>query len=259
MTEKNNFLEAMWKKVEEKETDIQIFEAVSKGKTGASMLVFFRDLISPAGIHGIFAGMADVICIAFIVTVICFWLGYQLIFQEESNVYSVVFLCAPVFYGAVFWLAWLKESQRNTYSILMSCKYTFFHLLAFRMLITSLAGILANSVYLGILMIWFPASGFRLFAVSFSSLMIFSAILVVCLTKIPGRKGKQAIAVASTLWFSVNLFCYWNFSEHYARILQEIPIYLLIGVMVITIAVYLNGLFHMTTVRFRKEYADAAN
>ena len=253
-----DFLKQMWNKAETKEANIKIYEMMTRERPMDSFADFMVDMVQGVGLREIFAGMADVTCVAFAVTLLIFWAGYQMLFQDLGDVYSIAFLGAPILYGVVFLLSWLKESQMHTYNVQMSCKYTFFHLLAFRMFVSSLGGMAVNSLYITFLKFQYSVSFIRLFTLSFSSLMLFSVLLMICLTVFSARAGLWGAMGLPALWLIVNVFIYWYFDTVYTRFLQSVPVWALAVAAAMLSVIYIRGLLRMTTIGFRKGYADAA-
>lgn len=260
------FLEKMWEKAAAKQEIEKLAEAVVRGeekraalrKKGerAGMAGFLRDIFRGIGIRQIYAGMADVLCISFTVTICLLCLLMQSIGVLGIRAEAAAFVGSPLLYGCIFLLFWMKDAQSDVYGLQMSCKYTFFHLLAARMFAASLLGMGCNGLYVLVLFLRYQADGLRLAAISFSALTCFSLLLTVGLEK--GRRFGWAAAACGG-WAAVNLAVFFQFPEGYGALLQRIPAYLFLAVGAAGTALYLRQLVFITTLKFRKEYSDAAD
>lgn len=220
------------------------------------MAVFFRDMFRGIGIRQIYGGMADVLCISAAVTGLLLYLLTQSVGGLGISADAAVFCGSPLLYGCIFLLFWMKDAQSDVYGLEMSCKYTFFHLLAARMFAASLLGMGCNGLYVLVLILRYRADGLRLAAVSFSALACFSLLLTAGLEK--GKRFGWAAAVCGG-WVTVNLTAFFRFPNGYGALLERIPAYLFLAGGAAGTALYLRQLLLMTTLKFRKEYSDAAN
>lgn len=262
------FLEKMWAKVAAKEESEKLAEEIVRGEESTlriaapgnrkrlSMFTFLRDMFLGMGIRQVYAGMTDVICISFTITFCLLYLLMQSTRDFNVSMDMVVFAGSPLLYGCIFLLFWMKDAQSDVYGLQMSCKYTFFHILAARMFAASLLGMGCNGLYVLVLILRYQADGLRLVAISFSSLTCFSVLLLAGIEK--GRHFGWAVAVCVG-WVSVNLIAFFNFTYAYKDLLGRIPVYLFLVVGAAGTMFYLWQLLFMTTLKFRKEYSDASN
>ena len=237
-----------------------VFRAKASNKTDSaeplSMTAFLKDMFRGIGIGQVYAGMADVLCISFAVTVCLLYLLTQGARSQGVSMDMAVFSGSPLLYGCIFLLFWMKDAQSDVYGLQMSCKYTFFHVLAARMLAASLLGMGCNGLYVLVLILRYQADGLRLGAISFSALACFSVLLMTGIEK--GRHFGWAAAVCVG-WVSVNLAAFFNFTYAYGELLGRIPVYLFLAVGAGAAILYFRQLLFMTTLTFRKEYTDASN
>lgn len=140
-------------------------------------------MLKGIGPGAVFYGMADVLAVAFAVTVLCFWAIYSALGQNPLWLPQAVFVSAPLLYGLIFLFSWIKELQNGTFAQQLSYRYTFFHVLAIRMFASSFMGLGVNGIYALLLALSCPVDGVRLFALSFTSLMLFSLILLIGIYK----------------------------------------------------------------------------
>lgn len=250
------FLSGMWDRVEKKEADIRLYEAVEdtlpEKRTGISG--FFRNALFGLGLRELLFGMNDCLVVAMCISLMIFFFGYRMTALDADSVYATAFLSAPSLFGAFFWLGWLKERQSRTYGVQMSCKYTFFHVLTARMLFAGATGLIFNLAYMIVLIMKCPADMLRLMAISFSSLMIFSLILVFFIER--GKSIRNAL-IGAALWMVVNAFVAWNFSSFYQSLLKQVPLAVLLVVGAAAMVFSLYELSKMTSLSFRKGYTNA--
>lgn len=270
-----DFLAGMWAKAETKEENVKLAEKIIREKdmsaefaenikgsgniekTGHTVTaVFFLEMIRGIGIRQVYAGMADVLCIAFAGTGFLLYLLMRCVTGLGVSMDIAVFCGSPLLYGCIFLLFWIKDKQNAIYGLQMSFKYTFFHVLAVRMLAASLLGMCWNGLYVAVLILRYRVDGLRLLAISFSSLACFSVLLMAGMEK--GRHFRWAAAVCVG-WVAVNLTALYNFAGIYGELLGRIPVYLFLGAGAAGMLFYFRQLLFMTTLTFRKEYSDASN
>lgn len=232
----------------------RVFAALAENGTG--MTGFFRDMFRGIGMRQIYAGMADVLCISFAVTFCVLYLLMQSTRSLGVSMDAAVFGGSPLLYVCLFLLFWVKDAQSGVYGLQMSCKYTFFHILAARMFAASVLGMGCNGLYVLVLILRYQADGLRLGAISFSALACFSVLLMAGIEK--GRRFGWAAAVCGG-WAAVNLTAFFCFADAYGELLGRIPVYVFLAGGAGCAALYFRQLLFMTTLGFRKEYSDASN
>lgn len=99
-----------------------------------------------------------------------------------------------------------------------------------------------------------PADMLRLMAISFSSLMIFSLILVFFIER--GKSIRNAL-IGAGLWMAVNAFVALNFTTFYQSLLKQVPLAVLLTVGAAAMVFCLYELSKMTSLSFRKGYTNA--
>lgn len=256
MQPENEFLEAMWKKAARKEENLRLAEELSRLPKEGGMDSFLWDIFFGIGLGQLYAYMTDILFLSFSLAVFVLTIGMKLVGNGFANAYSVVFTAAPVLYAAIFYLSSVKEKQNQTYEQLMSCKYTFFHLMTARMFLSSLMGLGFNLAYVVILAVRYEADIPRMLATAFASLMIFSLILVLGIEK--GRKIAWGAAV-SGIWIMGNLLLTGLAVDWYCILLERIPVTLLAAAGVTAAVIYGRHLLILCGQTFRKEYTNAAN
>lgn len=256
MNDREAFLEGMWKKVAEREQTFRAAGCLLEETAKPDFAGFLRNMFVEIGIRQLYAGMAGVISIAFVIAILAAYLLLQIMLQIGENVYTAAFFSAPLLYVGIFTLFWLREQGSGCYELQMSCKYTFCHVLAARMLGECLTGFAFNGVYAAVLALHCKADGMRLFAVSFSSLMLFAMFAAAGI--LWGRQIR-GMACICTFWLLANAAFLLSVPAAYGRLLEELPVFLFIGVGLSGMCVYIKQLISMTAPAFRKEYTNAAN
>ena len=211
-------------------------------------------MLKGIGPGAVFYGMTDVLAVAFAVTVLCFWAIYSALGQNPLWLPQAVFVSAPLLYGLIFLFSWIKELQNGTFAQQLSYRYTFFHVLAIRMFASSFMGLGVNGIYALLLALRCPVDGVRLFALSFTSLMLFSLILLIGILK--GGSIYKGLALGGA-WMAVQAGGALFFNGDYQRLLDAVPIYVLIGAGLGALVIYMRELARFLGVGFRKEYMDA--
>lgn len=249
------FLQDIFDKTEEKEKNLRLAKALQKEMPPEpDFFMLLWKLLRQAGVRGLFTELVDVIVLSFTVTILCFWGIYAALGQNADQLPGAVFVSAPILYGMVFLLSWLKEVQNGTFYIQMSYRNTFFHILAVRMFGSSLIGLLVNAVYAVFLALRCEADGIRIFAVSFTSLMLFSVILLTGLRK--GGSVWKGMS-AGGVWMGLQIAASALMKSWYQRMLAAVPLYVLFAAGIVILVIYLRELGQISGVRFRKEFADA--
>ncbi len=254
--EEAELLEGIFKRAEEKEKILCAAERLLSETSEPDFAGFIKSVFAGIGLKQMYVGMAGIIGVSFAAAVLLAYLVLQVMLQLGEGVYAAAFFSAPLLYASIFLLSWLKERESGSFELLMSCKYTFFHVLAARMLGECLMGFVFNGVYVFALAVRFRADGIRLFAVSFSSLMVFSLLFAGGL--LLGR-GIRGAAAGCALWFLANLVVLFALPSVYGRLLRGLPVLLFIAVGICGVCVHVRQLMSLTAPTFRKEYANAAN
>lgn len=260
--QEKRFMEGVWEKVQEKEKEERLAEAMlrkaseppSKGR--AASVENMGNLIWEIAFRQVCEGMADVLFISFVITVTVMYLLIRCVAELGISMDIAVFGASPILYACIFLLFWARDAQSGLYGLQMSYRYTFFHILAARMLAASLLGMCFNGMYVLVFFLRYEADVLRLMAVSFSSLTFFSVLLMAGIER--GRQFRWAVAVCVG-WAAVNAAALSCCPQGYGEALRRIPAGLLLGAGAAGLCVYLRQLLYMTTWKFRKEYSDAAN
>ena len=253
MNDEKRFIEGVWRKIEERERDLKIRNGLER-KNEDNMLLVAKEFLGRMGINGLFCGITDVIAVSLALS-ICIVVGiYLYLGWDPQYIYSMVFTFAPTLYTSIFCLSYVKETQINTINVQMSCRYTFFHVLVFRMVLNSGLAMVFNLIYICTLNLWFEMNPVKALALSFSSLMLFSVMLLQSLR----RKNKfLGFAAINIVWFGVNLLAFNGVRDFYIHLIGQIPFSVLI------LATFLFGIFYcrelkkIISMNYKRRYINA--
>lgn len=253
MNDERKFIEDVWQKVEERERNVEILNALER-KNESNMLLVAKEFLSGIGMKGLLYGIADVIAVSMVIS-ICIFAGIYIYLGFDSQyVYSMIFIFSPTLYTSIFCLSYVKEIQTNTFNVQMSCRYTFFHVLVFRMLLNSGLAIVFNLIYIFTLSSQFNISPLKALALSFSSLMLFSVLLL----KTLGRRNKiSAFTGMNAVWFGANLLVFHGMKDLYMRFIDQIPLSVLVFAALIFVAFYYTELKKMLSMNYKRRYINA--
>lgn len=251
-----DFLNGMWKRAEEKEQNLSLARELMLHSDNGKRKSFLWDIWSGLGIRTLYAGMTDILAVAFTAAVLLLYLAFKLVLTGTATAYSAAFTTAPVIYASIFYLSLVKEQQNGTYEQQMSYKYTFFHLLAARMFTNSMLGMFFNLCYTLILIIRYSADALRILSLSFASLMLFSLLLAAGIEH--GRRIGWGVFL-SAFWIILNLLLFSTLHTWYQMILEQVPVILLLITGVAAALIYSSQVMSITRLSFRKEHANAAN
>ena len=115
-------------------------------------------------------------------------------------------------------------------------------------------GLGVNGIYALLLALSCPVDGIRIFALSFTSLMLFSLILLAGILK----GGSIYVGMAwCGAWIVLQTVGALFFNEIYYRLLSAVPVYVLIGSGLAALMIYMRELSRFFGIGFRKEFMDA--
>jgi hypothetical protein len=173
-------------------------------------------------------------------------------FQKDiGNVYSFMFITSPLIYISFSFWALLDKDQ--TYEVEMVCKYNFYQLTAFRMLVYSILSVLLSLLGAAFLSIQVNrvVHFWELFTISISSLFIFSTLFIYVIIR---YRSRRVFYGWLTAWVFLNCVLFIYSDEFYHTCLSQIPIYVYIFVVFLCGYLYVKQIQDMmqTTVRRRE-------
>ena len=253
MNEEKRFMEEVWRKVEEKERSLEILSGLER-KNESNMLLVAKEFLGRMGIKGLLSGIIDVIAVSVIISV-CIFIGiYLYLGMGSQHIYSMVFIFSPTLYAGIFCLSYIKETQMNTLNVQMSCRYTFFHVLLFRMLLNSGMAIAFNLIYICTLNYRFDMNPVKALALSFSSLMLFSVLL---LRSLRSKNIFLSFTKITSVWFGANLLAFNGIRDLYMGFIDQIPIYVLVMATFLFGAFYYKELKTIISMNYKRRYLNA--
>ena len=189
-----------------------------------SLFSFLYKLTSQVGFWNIIRGAWDVLVIAaavFFAAGIISALNIASNVQHHERLTAIVFAVSPVLLMLSYVLSYIKERTQGLFAVKMTCKYTVHHILAYRMLVFSFFSIVLNTGYIVYLNWRFSVPMLSLLCVSFSSLFLFSLVLLWVVWKLPALWG---VIVLSVVWCLCNAFPLVFCQAEYGRLLQSVPV-----------------------------------
>lgn len=248
----DKLIEGVWKRIEERERNLRILYGLER-KNESHMLPVAKEFLKRMGIKGLFCGIVDVVAVSMIISV-CIFIGICIYLRRDSEyVYSMAFIFSPTLYACIFGLAYVKEMQINTISVQMSCRFTFYHVLLFRMLLNSGLAIAFNLIYICTFNSLFDMNPVKALALSFSSLMLFSVMMLKALK----RKNKLAgFAETVAVWFGVNILAFNGVRDLYMGFIDQIPFSASVLAAFLFGTFYCRELKKMISMNYRR-YIDA--
>lgn len=219
-----------------------------------SLLSFIRNMNAQLGLKYIFSGIYDVLLLSGAVFLVAIALCFKWLPQAEdvhSALGAALFAFAPFLYMAAFALTLLKESTNPGLPVKMTCKYTVYHLIAYRMLLFSFISGIANTAYVLVLCLRLDLPPLYFICLSLSALFLFSAMLLLSLYY---ARSKWPPLLLSAGWIAVNLILWRAFPVGYGSFLTRIPLFVWVPAGAACIVLYLYKLKKLTTNR-RPSYA----
>lgn len=217
---KNNYIDYP----SDKEIENEINLIITKGLPNKiSFLDKMYEIYKNIGIKNLFNDIFEML-LALIIIIITgtYYLTQPLINKFPDFIYSIIFIISPIFYMIISTLSFGKHQQTKTIDIIMSCKYTIYHLSAFKMLIISIISIVINSIIILIAcLIYFNFSFLNLFLLSTSSLFLFALGFLVILIH---TNRISSCYLFSGSWLLINILVSTVYHGVYLKILSIIPI-----------------------------------
>lgn len=253
MSDEKRLIDGVWKRIEERERDLKILNGLER-KNESNLILVAQEFLGRMGIKGLLYGIIDVIAVSMVIS-ICIFVGVYIYLGFDSQyVYSMIFIFSPTLYASIFCLSYVKETQINTINVQMSCRYTFLHVLIFRMLLNSGFAILFNLFYICTLDRRFEMNLVKALALSFSSLMLFSVMLVKSL----GSRNKfLGFVRVSAAWFGTNILIFHGVKDLYMKFIDQIPMSVLIFAIFVFGSFYYKELEKIISLNRKRRYINA--
>lgn len=235
----------------EKSVGIICREGIEKRDT---IFSFLKNMTFNLGIKNIFYGVYDVMLISLIVTgavYTLFFFSVNNLPHAEEKIYLFSFTFAPFMFALLFFLNFAKERTSDTFIIKMTCKYSFLHLLAYRMFVFSLLSVVVNSLYILVLFSDFKISFVTVISLSLSALFVYSLLLIAMLLKFSTLKPVIAFSV---LWIAADILLYVYSRDFLMGLLKSVPLFVWMIIVAGAAILYFTSLPKLISKR-RNEYA----
>ena len=235
----------------EKSVGIICNEGMEKRDT---IFSFLKNMTLNLGIKNIFYGVYDVMLISLLVTCAVyslFFFSINNLPNAEEKIYLFSFTFAPFMFALLFFFNFAKERTSDTFIIKMTCKYSFLHLLAYRMFVFSLLSVVANSLYILVLFSDFKVSVVTIISLSLSALFVYSLLLIAMLIKFSTVKPVIAFSV---LWIAADILLYVYLKDFLMGFLKSIPLFVWMIIVAGAAILYFTSLPKLISKR-RNEYA----
>lgn len=220
-----------------------ICEICDKGiKKPDTCFSFIKNMTKNFGFEKIFHGVYCVIFICFLVMAVIYSILSYLMGSmpnADNIVYLSAFLTSPLLFSILFFLSYVKEKSSDIFLIKMTCKYTFFHLMAYRMFIFSLLSVITNSFYIIFLAVKLNISVISVLSISMSALFVYSACLVIFLIRFSSIKAPILLSV---LWCLIHLLFFVFQTGYFITILKAVPVIVWGIIAVVSTIIYLKKL-----------------
>lgn len=200
---------------------------------------FIKNMYSGIGLRKLFLNSLDIAILSitvFIVAGIVFPSSITLA-AEADKLVIFLFGFSPLFfainYGASLW----KEHSFGTYAVKMTCRYTVQHLLAYRMLVSSLTGTILNGIYVVILCSRVELPLITMLCISFSSLFVFAMLLIILLLR---YDSVISIVMLYGFWIFGNIVLSTLWPKMFITVLYAIPVGMWIIIDIALLTFFLN-------------------
>lgn len=229
----------------QRSVDVICDKGIQKPETCFS---FIKNMTKNLGIEKILHGMYSVFFICFLIMAVIYSvLSYQIrnIPNAENFVYLSAFSTSPLLFSLLSLLSYVKEKSSDTFLIKMTCKYTFFHLMAYRMFVFSLLSVITNSFYIVFSAVKLQISVISVLSISLSALFVYSACLVLCLIRFSSVKAPVLLSV---LWCLILLSFFVFQTKIFINIIKAVPVVIWVIIAVVSAVVYLK---HLPQISFK--------
>lgn len=162
------------------------------------------------------------------------------VYIRQQDIYSFIFLISPVLYITVSLYTFASKLRLRTYEVEMACKYNVYQIVAFRMLLFSIASIFANTICVySIVLFYGDISFLRAWMISITALFLFSIIFLYVMIK-----KRSMFAAYATIggWMTTNIALSIVDNGLYHSLLMKMPIFVYALVIFVCIAIYLKNL-----------------
>ncbi|GAA0783558.1 hypothetical protein [Hathewaya limosa] len=239
------------------EINIQINEILDKGlKKEKGFFSYIISSIKEIGLKNIFHDKSELIFISIISLILFAIIGghiaLKFIYEKTYlyRLYGYIFMVSPIMYVMISLFSFINTKLKETYEIEATCKYNMYNLAVIRMFIFSIVGMILNSLL--IVIIYFIFNNFsmiRAYAVSITSLFLFSTIFILTIVYLKKPIHKYLVIIG---WILVNSILMIVKSKLYMNFITYGPLYIHFIITAICIIIYLKALKKLIYVRKEK-------
>lgn len=239
---KNNYIDYP----SDKEIENEINLIITKGLPNkVSFLEKMYEIYRNIGIKNLFNDRVEILLVLVIMIITgSYYLTQPLVNRFPNYLYSIVFIVSPIFYMVICTLSFGKNQQAKTIDIIMSCKYTIYHLSAFKMLIVSIVSVVLNSLIILLASLAYSEISFlNLFLLSVSSLFLFALGFLFILIH---TNRIISCYIFSGSWLLINILASSRYHQVYSKILSIIPILLHLLIIALLLIGFIRNLKKLT-------------
>lgn len=229
----------------EKEINEQVNQIIEKGFTPKKSTPHeLFSFVKSIGIRNLFIGSGDIFFFILFSLIAALLFGFGNV--ERNSIFAIIHTISPILYFLLFMISILKDKTANTFDIIMSCKYTLRHFIGIKMLCFAIAALLINAILSLLFDLRYDIGFLKCFALSASSLFVFSALLILILLKSTKLRSTFILIV---LWITIGVFAIANPIAN--ELLADLPV--LVYGLVALLTLLLSGFLLKAFMRERKE------
>lgn len=229
---------------DDREIKIQIKKIVNEGlPKSESFSSHLIKVYKEIGLKHVFRDITELVFLLLLVASILLYLiasAKQFFNSGNENIFTFIFIISPLLFLISCMASFEKLRQEKTLEIEMTCKYNVFQLAAFRMLVFSIFTLVLNAVVITIIVKYYEQIDFLLaFLISASSLLLYSLLYLAVLLKVRTKGGRISFAF---IWLVINLMLLIFSKDFYQLLLQNIPFYLYLILIIFGAFLYIKSL-----------------
>lgn len=161
-------------------------------------------------------------------------------YADLQELYGYIFLTSPVLFLVLSLFTVFHKVLNGTIELEMTCRYTVYQIIAFRMLAFSVVAMLCNTLSLIFLSFLYEEVQFvRAFMISHAGLFLFAAVFLFVVMK---RRALVSAAAVTAAWTLGNLFLMVTDNPLYRFALVQLPLFVVGLVLAVMAYVYLKCL-----------------
>jgi hypothetical protein len=218
---------------------------VDKGlKTEESFYNYLKNMIQNIGFKFLFNDFGELIFAVSLIIFIQLNSGYFFLNSANSlkiqDIYFYLFIWSPIVFFVQMVISLNYSKYNGTFLIEMVCKYNIYQIIGLKMFVFSTVSILINTLNVYYISVMNSEIVFiKVLMISISSLFIFSLLFLYAMLKGTHKLTKYVVFIC---WIVIISVLKILFREYLFNVLDNIPIYIYAGVILVTLAVYISNL-----------------